>query len=327
MKRINVMICIVGITFALTLTGCSMTIPFEKLLDNDRTVQHEDVGEIPKVTQLNLKTDTESKIEEFTKITKILTKKLQDKDLYIKNVTSNYKKTFYSNESIFSKDYIDEMNSREKEDILIELLEDIYRTPNRKVYSTTLVAIGKQVINNKEVYKMVVDVNAVDDDLGFHIQRIDILLNNNKSIINIKKNGEMRNEVNTVNPITKDSEIVTSVHDKFIAEFKNLINSISNKPLYEKLIREGKNGESSEFKSFVTKIDLKDKEISSLYDMFKAGKGEFKNYAITSYEHKDINADAITNYTITIPYEGGISSFNIDFNRISNKIIGIKKIK
>lgn len=325
MKKVKTILYIAGLT--VVLTGCSLTIPFQKLLDSkDNITQVEPVGEVPKVTSINLSSpDTEGKnIEGFDKIAKSLEQKLKDKDLYIENITSSSKRTFYSYQNeIFSKEYIEAINNETKKDILIEVLGEIYSTANRRVYSATVVSLGKEVVNHKEVYNLILDVNAVDDDLGFHIQRLNLTLDNNKMIIDAHKIGGLVDEINTTTPITEDTDISASVHKEFVAELKSLITSMSNKALYDKLVQENKNGESSEFKSFISRVNLTNKNLNSLYDMFKSGKGEFKTYVITSYAHKNIDAEPITTYTVTIPYEGGVSSFYIDFNRLNNKIVGV----
>lgn len=223
-------------------------------------------------------------------------------------------------------DYFIDMSSNKKENVFVNVLKDIHSDKNRHIYSITLVGLGKAVEDNVELYKAVVDVNAVDDNIGFHVQRLNVYMGADKKIFKAEKDGILHDQANTTSPLTGKSVIDGSTNKEFEGELNLLIKNMKNKSLYNKIGAGTLNVDSSEWKAFASKLNIKEPDVVALYDMFKQGKGEFNSWGVVSFINTDIEVSPMTTYTIDVADETNVASYKIDFNRTNNKILKVSKV-
>lgn len=221
--------------------------------------------------------------------------------------------------------YFISMANKEVDDVFISMIKQIYSINYRHIDSVTFVAIGKELYDDNEVYKAVIDVNAVDDKIGFQVQRVNIYMNKDKQMIKVEPVGGLHDQANTTTPLSDESSITINTHKEFLNELNPLLNKLKNKNIYSGFVEGKITNNSTEWKSYVSNLNIKDKDIVTLFNMLKKGKGEFNNWAIVAFSHGDVNVTGISTYTIQIADEKGVSNFNIDFSRTTNKIIKVSQ--
>jgi hypothetical protein len=223
-------------------------------------------------------------------------------------------------------DYFIDMSSNKKENVFSDVLKDIHSKEHRHINSITLVGLGKAVEDNVELYKAIIDVNSVDDNIGFHTQRLNVYLGEDKKIYKAEKDGILHDQANSTAPLTGKSIIDGSTNKEFQGELNLLVKNMKNKSLYNKIGEGTLNVDSSEWKAFATKLNIKEPDVVVLYDMFKQGKGEFSSWGVVDFANTDMDVSAITSYTINIANENKVSVYKIEFKRSSNKILRVSKV-
>lgn len=249
--------------------------------------------------------------------------KLSDEKLYDKS-----KNSYLENlKSYLSLDYYHSIENNKADNIFTGVLNDVTSKPNRHIESITLVGLGKAIYSDKEVYKAIIDINSMDDDIGFHIQRLNVYIGDDKRILKATKEGSMFDQANTTTPLTIQSIVNVNSNNEFVSELNHIIKEMKNKNLYNKVKDGTLKVDSPEWKSFASNLNIKEPDVVVLFDMFKQGKGELKSWGIVEQENKDIDVTAITTYIMKVADEKEIGSYSIDFKRANNKILKISKVK
>lgn len=226
---------------------------------------------------------------------------------YIKNVNE-------LDNSLISK-YTDNANN----DIL-QTYKKVIKGEGDKLWSITPVGIGYEVIDNSTKRIVIADFNFVSDTPGFKIQTFKIVLSNSGKILNMTKIDDIKEKNNTRTPLSEDSHIKGSLNDDFNDELTAIIKKIKNKNLAEK-IKEDKN-KITEIKHIVSNVNIKNKNIDALTQLFEDINNSDK-YCITKFINYDLDANAISEFTLSIPNKDKVKNYNIKYNRILNKIESI----
>lgn len=328
MKKKSIIVGIISVSILVGSIGGALYI-YNRFVNNIRAgaspgVVQQAVSPIKQVKGIVLEkseinTDT---IDSFTKYFSEFKDKFSDDKTY----DESKNKYMQGLKDYLNDDYFVDMASNKKENVFADVIKDIHSQENRHINSITLVGLGKAVEGNTEVYKATIDVNGADDDIGFHVQRLHVYVGEDKKIVKAEKEGILHDQANTTTPLTGKSIISGNTNKEFQGELNLLVKSMKNKNLYNK-IGEGKlNVDSSEWKAFASKLNIKEPDVVALYDMFKQGKGEFSSWGVVEFTNTDIDVNAVTSYTISIADETKVSSYKVDFRRASNKILKVSKI-
>lgn len=302
------------------LSGCSLDKPF--YFDFSRFVleSNNEMQDV-KLTGLNLE-NTIIKSYEIEKIQKninFIFEKLGDKDNYYNNY-KNKERYFSEVKHLLSDTYYKGVINGEVRSYIQKSIDNIYFNDKTSFKEANLISVTKTTDN----IECIVEVISLNDDVLFNIETIKLVLDKDFKIISDKQITDVQSEINTTKPLGKDSLFQES-HKDFVEDLNQLINQLKNKELYNELI--SNSGENSEFKleSLINNIDIKNKSNDALTQLFMLGKGEFKNYVITSYTIDDIDAMAKTTYLLSISNQNKIHQFSIEYSRIFNSISQITK--
>jgi len=302
------------------LSGCSLVKPF--YFDFSRFVleTNNEIQDV-KVTGLNLE-NTIIKSYEIKKIKEninLIFEKLANKDNYY-NHYKNKEKYFLEAKYLLSDTYYKSVVSGETKSYIQKSIDNIYFHDNTSFKEANLISVTKTTDN----IECIVEVVSLNDDVLFNIETIKLVLDKDFKVLSDKQIIDVQSETNTTKPLGEDSLLQES-HKGFVEDFNKLINQLKNKELYHELV--SNSGKNSEFKleSLINNIEIKNKSNDALTQLFMLGKGEFKNYAITSYTIDDIDAMAKTTYLLSISNQDKIHQFSIEYSRIFNSISQITK--
>ena len=213
------------------------------------------------------------------------------------------------------------------DDVIYNALRDIYSTENRYPYSLTLTSVGKVMRDGKAVTKISVDINSVDDDLGFHVWNIALFLNNNKEIVDAKILAENKSLKNTRTPLSPSLSLITNgVDDSTIRTTKAFLKGMTNEALYNKIVASGKEFNQSQLKAFFSKLSLQDKDYEVLSEMFKVSKGVGSNFAITEVMATDFNGEPLTDIIISIKSNGNTYKYDLVYNRREKALVKVSTV-
>ncbi|WP_368263345.1 hypothetical protein [Clostridium disporicum] len=318
-KRKVIIVGLLALNLGL-LSGCSLDKPFyfdfsRFVLEGEAEVQ--DV----KVTGLNLdNTIIKSyEIEKIQENIKFIFEQLANKDNYYNNYKKE-EKYFAGVKHLLSDDYYKTVINGEKRSYIQKSIDNIYFSDNTLYKEANLISVTKNVDN----IECLVEVVSVNDDVLFNVETIKLTLDKDYKVVSDEQVLDVQSATNTTKSLDEDSLLQES-HKEFSTELTKLINHLKDKELYTEIINNS--AENSEFKleSLINNVEIKNKSNDALTQLFMLGKGEFNNYAITSYTIDDIDAMATTTYILSISNKEEIHQFAIKYSRIFNSISQITK--
>lgn len=282
-----------------------------------------EVDEIVKLTSLDLSKDlpSEDVFDTFYNMVNVdLGEVLLNQDLFYEG-----REAFNSQMGKFySPEYLEQLSTN---DILYNVLESIYEGENRYPYSTTLTSIGKVIRNSKPLTKLSIDINAVDDDLGFHVWNIALFLNSNNQITDVKVLAENKTLKNTRTPLSPSLAVITNgVKDSTARSVNTFLKDISNEGLYNKFIASSKSFNQSQLKAFFSKMNMQEKDYEVLSEMFKVSKGNGSNFAITEVISTDFDGEPITDIILSLKSGEETYRYDLQYNRRDKSIVKISKL-
>lgn len=262
--------------------------------------------------------DTFSTLYDFVNVK--LGEIILDKELYDSGLESfNQRLSQYS-----TIEYSGEMISNS---VVYQMLNSIYSSTNRYPYSVTLTSIGSVTRNSSVLTKLSVDVNAVDDDLGFHVWNLAIFLNSDNKIHDVKLLAENKTLTNTRTPLDPALSVLTNgVNDNLSRTVNSFLKGITNESLYNKLNASAKPFNESQLKAFFSKLSLKDADYGVLSEMFKVSRGNGSNFAITEVISTDFDGEPITDVILSIKIGEEVYKYDLQYNRREKALVSISKV-
>lgn len=224
----------------------------------------------------------------------------------------------------YTQGYLEKITT---DDVLYNALSSIYDFDNRYPYSISLTSIGKVMRNNKPVTKVIVDINAVDDDRGFHVTSLAMFFNNKYEIQDMKLVFENKDYINTRTPLDAEYSLITnSTSNIMVREINKFIKDFNNKALYDKIQISSLDINNSQLKSFFSNLDIEQKDYDVLSELFKLIKGNTRNFAVVEYMQTDFDAEATTSIIIGVKTTEKTYKYNLQFDRCTENLISISKI-
>lgn len=315
----GLMICSLALLTGL-MTGCSRPnsfyFDFSKLLLNESTVEEE-----VKLEGINLDEGiiTKDKITAITNNVNELFKVLAEKEYYYNNF-NNKSKYFSGVKYLLSEEYYNKVSEGEIKSTIKKAIDDIYYNEYTEFKEANVIAVEKSL----EGIKCYVEIVSVNDDVLFNCQTIVLNLDNNLKLLSDKMVTELSSSTNTIRPLGNDSLLQTS-HEDFKQSLSKLLSSLTNEKIYNEIANE--NSQQGQFKldTLINNLTLKNKSNDTLIQLFNAGKGTFKNYAIESYKIDDYEAMATTTYTLIFSVNGKIEKYEFEYSRILKDIVKVTK--
>lgn len=224
----------------------------------------------------------------------------------------------------YSEEYIKNLSSN---DVIYNALSDIYDGENRYPYSLSLTSIGKVIRNSKALTKLSVDINAVDDDLGFHVWNLALFMDDNGKITDVKVLAENKTLKNTRTPLSPSLSLITNgIKDSTTRSVNTFLKGITNENLYNKLVANGKSLNTSQLKAFFSKLNLSNIDYDTLTEMFEVSKGNGSNFAITEVISTDFDGEPITNIILSLKLDDNTYKYDLQYNRRDKALIGVSKL-
>ena len=313
-KFFKYMSCITLLISINTFTGC--TIPFQRFLQEDEAI----VKDI-KIEGIDIDKETipYSEIEEMQKVVSNIFDKIANYDFYYEN---------YDNLESFHlpiKEYTDDNFYKElisKGSDFKKVVDNIYYKDDTKYKTAKIIEVG--ITTDKKYYK--VEVVSIDDSMTFGAETINLIVNSENKIIGTELVGEMNTVQNTTKPIDSES-LIPNDNKLFSKKLNEFLNQLKNEELYKKVSSgEDKVGIDVQIEALISNIKLQNKNNEALKDLFKAGKGIFKDITHLGFNYNDYGALGVSNYIIAFANGEEIIKFNIEYSRVSEEIIGVKKI-
>lgn len=212
-------------------------------------------------------------------------------------------------------------------DTVYSTLNAIYDSENRYPYSISLTSIGKVIRNSKSVTKLSVDINAVDDDLGFHVWNLALFIDNNDKIIDVKVLAENKTLKNTRTPLSPSLSLITNgVKDSTYRSVNTFLKGITNEKLYNKIAASGKNFNNSQVKAFFSKLNIENVNYDVLGEMFEISKGDGSNFAVTEVISTDFDGEPITNIILSLKLDDYTYKYDLQYNRKDKVLVKISKL-
>lgn len=233
----------------------------------------------------------------------------------------------------YSKSYEEKVIT---DDVLYNTLSNIYKFNYRRPDSVTLVSIGKVMRNENPITKAVLDINAVDDDLGFHVSSVALFFNSKQEIQDVKVIFEDKEYTNTRTPLkistsSEDywaSSLIEDTTNSFMnKEVNSFFKEFTNKALYDKIQISTLDLGNSQLKSFFSKLDIKDKDYDVLSELFMLIKGNTNNLSIFEYMATDLDVEEPkTNVILLVKTTEKTYKYSLNFDRLSKEIISITRV-
>lgn len=211
-----------------------------------------------------------------------------------------------------------------EEDDFTKIIQQIGQTPYQFLQSLSLQQYGKMV-NEDGTSQIIatIDLNAVNDTEKFLIHPLQLELSNEGKIKNATFVEDSMNRANTRTPLTKNSLLYEDTHLRFAQELKQMIQTLSNPTLYEKILEGGKKSPQTELTALEKKLSMTKKQ-EVLAKLIQQGKGTFEHWGVTGYLFSDWNIQPLTHYQLTLANEDGLFHYTIEYNRGLNRITDIQ---
>ena len=296
------------------LTSCE--IPFEKFILSSGEVKKDIKIEKLDLNKHNL---DEKYIVEMQGIVDNVFNEIADKKFYL----SNYHRVEVFHKPIIKfleNNFYNDLSSGNRNSDLKKVVDNIYYRKNTSFKKANIIDAGTY----KNGYFFNIEVVSIDDGKEFNTEIIKLITDYNKTIIDTEIIGEMNSVSNTTKPLNEDSLIPTN-HNLFLKEYEKFLGALANEKLYNELLTDN-NGEGNfQLNTLVNNLNIKYKNNADLIELFKLGKGNFKNGGVTGYRYSDKDATAITTYIVSYPNEDKQIDFEVEFSRVNNKILKITK--
>lgn len=227
-------------------------------------------------------------------------------------------KVFYSNE--YSSAVI-------TDDVLYNTLKDIYDVEYRYPYSVTVTSIGKVMKDGEPITKAIIDINSVDDDLGFHVWSLALFFNKKQEVESIKVISKDLDLKNTRTPLDTENSLIKDTVNTFMSkEVASFIKEFNNKGLYEKIKINTPEINESQQKAFFSKLRLEQKSYDVLGELFNNIQGDTSNLSVVEYINTDFGGNPITNIILGVKISDEVIKYNLEFNRDEQTLVNISKI-
>lgn len=224
----------------------------------------------------------------------------------------------------YSSAYYEKLGSN---DTMYNALASIYSYDNRKPFSVSVTSVGKVMRNDNPVTKIVVDVNAVDDDMGFHVTSLAMFFNKKQEIQDIKTIFEAKDYEVTRTPIDLEYSCVSnSTNTVMIREINKFFKEFNNKALYDKVQMSAMDINNSQLKSFFSNLDIDNKDYEVLSELFKTIKGTSSNLSIMEYMQTDFDTVPATSIILAVKTSEKIHKYNLQFDRRSEELVSISRV-
>lgn len=306
----KVMILSMLLTSSFVLTSCE--IPFERFLGDDSNITKELTVEGIKSTKATKTIEDVNKYKsKFNSIFSVI----GDNEFYLKNF--NNKEGFYKPiASFFNNEYLEQIMTGEKKNILGKVIDNIYYIENTKFKESRIIGIGESL----DYTKLELEIVSIDDTTSFGVQYIDVYFDKNDFISDVVLISDLTTAQNTTKEISDDSLLMQD-NTEFIKAFENFILPFKNKNIYNlSLSSETQQDFDYEINVIIDELDLNNKNNEALKTLFKAGKATFSNYGIIEYMNYDKNAEPITVYKVRFSLDGEYIDFTINYNRLEKTI-------
>lgn len=206
-------------------------------------------------------------------------------------------------------------------------LEAIYSSENRYPYSVTLTSIGSVTRNSKVLTKLSVDINAVDDDLGFHVWNLAVFLNSDNKIQDVKILAENKTLSNTRTPLDPSLSVITNgTNDSISRTVNTFLKGITNESLYNKLNASAKPFNESQLKALFSKLNMENIDYDVLSEMFEISKGNGANFAVTEVISTDFDGEPITDIILSIQSGEEVYKYDLQYNRREKSLVSISEV-
>ena len=267
-------------------------------------------------------------------------KKCSNYEFYINNF--NNKDVFYEEiKKYINEDVLEKI--KEQNDIK-QSIDNIFEKENTSFYDTQIVSYNNKYNNKYFEFEII----CINNEIEFLIEYIQVYINDENEIIDIKLLGELEKFENTTKPLNKNSLLnEENIHKDFLNIYKEFTNNLKNTTLYEKYNLASNNSilltdeeqnitqEQIDSKEYLEKMELQVnnliKNLNSSLDneilkkFFLCGEGSFKNTFITEFQIEDYNGLATSTYIVSSVSNGELFTFEITFDRIKNEITNIKQ--
>lgn len=317
-KKVKIILVILIFLFNSVLVGCDRYINFKLfILDNKQ-------GEVKKdmyIQGINIQKSntTEQDLIQISNVINNVFNKLADKDFYYSYFYDPYK--YYEPvNSYFEEKYINKIISENKSPIK-EVIDAIYSNENEYFKEAKIVAIGEDVKNKFAE----IEIISLGDSELFNIENMRIDFNDNFQIINLKKISNKKQVPYTTKALDKES-LLSNTNNIFLKEFNKFIGPLKNKKLFKEFNLKLNTEVNIKVDAMLSNLQYEDINKDILLKFFILGRGSFNNYKIVKYYFDDKDAMANSRYVIKIVNKNKTNSFEILFNRISNKIIKITEL-
>lgn len=288
----------------------SIAVPFE-WFKHDKSKTNEKVdswGNIPALA-LPVKDLSEKQLVAYQKMFADLEKELVNREAM---------EQFASNSNTSREAFPFFATLASSEDVFGDAVRSVYSEPHQYVSSLTVTGIGVRQVGEKTEQVVTVSMNSVNDTEKFLTHDFVFFLDAKNNIVDVELNQEMR-RINTVKPLTKDSEWVEGVHKELQFMWKDF----ASFPQQE----DWKAVDKGVFKSWVAEQGIEGEGSADiLYEWYRMNEGDLTRGKITGYLHTDHSALAETHYEVTYPHKNTdkTTSFTLVYDRGLNKIIGLK---
>lgn len=280
-------------------------------------------SQIEKVKGLDLTKDVVSELE-FASILDKVNNEMND-ILTQRSIFDEGRQAFNNKMRVF---YSNEYSALvETEDVLYEALKDIYSIEYRYPYSTTVTSVGKVIKDGQPVTKAIIDINGVDDDLGFHVWSLALFFNKKQEVESIKVLSEDLDLKNTRTPLDTENSLIKDTVNTFMSkEVSAFMKEFNNKGLYEKSKLNTSEINESQQKAFFSKLSLEQKSYDVLGELFNTIQGDTSNLSVIEYINTDLGGISLTNIILGVKISGEVVKYNLEFNRDEQVLVNISKI-
>lgn len=202
-------------------------------------------------------------------------------------------------------------------DVLGEVLREVDEVPYQTVSSLTLTGIGA---NQSGQTILELSLNAVNDSEDFLLYPLELTLNEEGMVSNIKQVKSATVASSTPTPLSEKSEWIEAVH----TEFGHLWTEVTNFPEKEDWTTVGEQDLGAWL--LLSGIEEPEESQQSVMDWYTANEGNLKLAEITGFLHTDEGASATTKYEVSYPVRDSEEKeeFTIHYDRGLNKIVNIE---
>lgn len=317
-----IILTVIATTIGILVTNYNVFPVIEKIFIKDEHAERSKET-LLKIEGLNLNTEMVSE-EEFKEIKNKIDSEISTVILE-QNLFKEGRVAFNNKMRVFySQEYSEKINIEDK---LYNALSNIYDFDYRYPYFISLTSIGKIMYNNKPLTKAVVDINAVDDDKGFHVTSIALMFNSKYEIEDIDVVFESKDYEQTRTPLDLEYSLISnSINNIMLREVNRFKKDFNNKALYDKMQLSALDINNSQLKSFLSNLKIEQKDYDVLSDLFKLIKGSSNNFSIIEYLQTDFDTQPITSIIIGVKTTEKIYKYNLTFDRNKEKLITISEM-